>query len=84
MFIALCAMGAVIVLLAAVVVRAAYVNSELRDMVDSMKDRPSLDGLSDYSKRLVTDYAKNRRLHDGTRHKASQRAKTRPYEGQWE
>lgn len=91
MFFALCLAAALIMLLAGILLFAIYrlyeaqeKASQLQSMVEELNDRPSLDGLSDYSKRLVNDYTKSRRLHDGVRHKTSEREKTRIYRGEWE
>ena len=91
MFTALCIFGALIMLLAGILMLAIFRiyglqdrHSELQSMVEDLNDRPSLDGLSDYSKRLVRDYTNGRRLFDGARHKNSEREKTRIYHGEWE
>lgn len=91
MFIALCFAAALIMLLAGILLFAIYrlyeaqeKASKLQSMVKELEDRPSLDGLSDYSKQMVINCAKIRRLHDGFRNETSQREKTRIYNGEWE
>ncbi|MGL4756187.1 MAG: hypothetical protein ACRCXB_27870 [Aeromonadaceae bacterium] len=91
MFFVLCLAAALIVLLAGILLLSIYrlyeaqeKASQLQSMVEELEERPSLEGLSDYSKRLVRDYSNSRRLHDGFRHKTSEREKTRIYHGEWE
>lgn len=91
MLTALCFAAALIMLLAGILLFAIYrlyeaqeKASKLQSMVKELEDRPSLDGLSDYSKRLIHDYTSSRRLRDGLGNQTAQREKTRRYYGQWE
>lgn len=84
MLIALCFMAAIIMTLACIVVRIAYQNSELKEKVSKMINRPDIDGLSEHSTRLIIGYIQARRIRDGTIHEAAKREREKPYRGEWE